>query len=316
MTGRVRPFTAGDAPAWIALLNRVTGRQTTLDAFHAEKTRRNPAHLSRRWVVGEGEEVRGLAHLYVFPFDPPGFLHASVLVSPEERGQGRGRALWQTLEGAAYEHGAAGLAADVADTDPESLAWAERRGFRVYAHRFASELDLTTFDETLHLPALAQAEARGVSFMDLGGASEQTLERYLEFVADRLTETPDLAGHPRWPLAQVREALRIEEKGRLDWLILAVGPQGDWLGMAAMTPQRDFAYNFLTATHPEARGQGLALPLKLHAIRRAREAGLPVMRTNNHSQNAPMLAVNRRLGFRSRPGRYELHLPLAATSGA
>lgn len=316
MTGRVRPFTAGDAPAWIALLNRVTGRQTTLEAFHAEETRRNPAHLSRRWVVGEGEEVRGLAHLYAFPFDPPGFLHASILVTPEAQGREVGRALWQTLEATAREHGAAGLAADVADTHPESLAWAERRGFRVQAHRFASELDLTTFDEAPHLPALARAEARGVTFMDLGGASEQTLERYLEFVADRLTETPDLTGHPRWPLAQVREALRLDEHGRLDWLILAVGPGDNWLGTAAMIPQREFAYNFLTAIHPEARGQGLALPLKLHAIRRAREAGFPVMRTNNHSQNAPMLAVNRRLGFRSRPGRYELHLPLAATSGA
>ncbi|WP_322618755.1 GNAT family N-acetyltransferase [Deinococcus terrestris] len=312
----MRPFVAGDAPAWVTLFNRVAGRQTPLDAFHVEEARRHPAHLSRRWVVGEGEGVRGLAHLYAFPFDPPGFLHASLLVTPEARGRGTGRALWQTLEAAARNHGATGLVADVADTDPESLGWAGRRGFRVHAHRFASELDLTTFDETPHLPALARAEAWGVTFLDLGGADEGTVERYLGFVADRLTETPDLAGHPRWPLAQVREALRLDESGCPDWLVLAVGPGEHWLGMAAMTPQRSFAYNFLTATHPEARGRGLALPLKLHAIRRAREAGFSVLRTNNHSQNAPMLAVNRRLGFQSRPGRYELHLPLAATSGA
>ncbi|MDL2343090.1 GNAT family N-acetyltransferase [Deinococcus sp. MIMF12] len=316
MTPSVRPFAPEDAPAWLALVNRVTGRQTTLDAFHAEEARRTSAHFSRRWVVGEREELRGLAHLYAFPFDPPGFLHASILVAPEARGQGPGQALWHTLEAAARKHGAAGLAADVAETDSGSLRWAERRGFGVHAHRFASELDLMTFGETPHLPALARARARGVAFTDPGAAGGRTVERYLAFVADRLTETPDLAGHPRWPSAQVREALRLDGHGRLDWLILAVGPGGHWLGTAAVIPQRDLAHNLLTATHPEARGQGLALPLKLHAIRRARAAGFRVMRTNNHSQNAPMLAVNRRLGFESRPGRYALHLPLAATSGA
>lgn len=219
------------------------------------------------------------------------------------------------LEGAAREAGASWLAADVADTDPESLAWAERRGFRTHAHRFASELDLTTFDETPHQAALARAEVQGVTFTDLSGADGATVERYLNFVADRLTETPDLAGLPRWALGQVRGILHLDHDPRPDWLILAVGPDGEWVGTTAMVRYRDLAYNELTATHPRARGRGLALPLKLHAIRRAREAGLTVMRTNNHSSNAPMLAVNRRLGFQPRPGRYELHLPLRTTSG-
>ncbi|WP_034385897.1 GNAT family N-acetyltransferase [Deinococcus sp. YIM 77859] len=316
MTAALRPFTAADAPAWVTLSNLVLGRTVSLEAFQAEEARRDPTRLSRRWVMEEGGEVRGLAHLYFFPFDPPGFLHAGILVHPEARGRGTGRALWAAVEQAAGEAGAAGLVADVGDTDPESLAWAQRRGFRRHAHRFASELDLTTFDETPYLDALARAEAQGVTFTDLEGADEVTLERYLNFFADRLPETPDLAGHPRWPLPQVREILHLDHDPRPDWLILAVGPQGEWLGTTAMVRYREMAYNELTATHPQARGRGLALPLKLHAIRRAREAGLTVMRTNNHSRNAPMLAVNRRLGFEPRPGRFELHLPLGVTSGA
>nr|WP_281416523.1 GNAT family N-acetyltransferase [Deinococcus aestuarii] len=166
---------------------------------------------------------------------------------------------------------------------------------------------MTTFDETPHLHALTRAQEQRVTFTDLAGADEATVERYLRFVADRLTETPDLAGHPRWPLSRVRELLRLDHDPRPDWLILAVGPGGEWLGTTAMIRIRDFVYNELTATHPQARGRGLALPLKLHAIRRARKAGFPLMRTNNHSTNAPMLRVNARLGFGTRPGRYELH---------
>ncbi|MEW6422169.1 MAG: GNAT family N-acetyltransferase [Deinococcota bacterium] len=268
------------------------------------------------WRTGERYAASpACISLYFSPFDPPGFLHAGILVQPEARGRGVGRDLWAVLEGAAREAGASWLAADVADTDPESLAWAERRGFRTHAHRFASELDLTTFDETPHQAALARAEGQGVTFTDLSGADGGTLERYLNFVADRLIETPDLAGHPRWPLSQVREILHLDDDPRPDWLILAVGPGGEWLGTTAMVAYRDMASNELTAMHPQARGRGLALRLKLHALRRAREAGLRVMRTNNHSRNAPMLAVNHRLGFGARPGRFEMHLPLAITSG-
>jgi GNAT superfamily N-acetyltransferase len=314
MTPTVRPFTAADAPAWVALSNLMLDRAVPVEAFEAEEKRRDPAQISRRWVVESGGEVQGIAHLFFFPFDLPGFLHASVLVHPQARGGGVGGALWRAVESAAQEAKAVGLAADVTDTDPLSLAWAERRGFRVHVHRFASELNLITFDEAPHLPALARAEAQGVTFTDLSGASDATFDRYLNFVADRLTETPDLAGHPRWPLAQVREVLHLDRNPPPDWLILAVGSGGDWLGTTAMVAYQKLAYNELTATHPQARGRGLALPLKLHAIRRARAAGLTVMRTNNHSRNAPMLAVNRRLGFEPQPGRYEMHLRLSALS--
>lgn len=221
---------------------------------------------------------------------------------------------WAAFSGANWRRSRerpAGLVADVDDRDADSLAWAQRRGFQVHAHRFASELDLSSFDEAPHRAALERAEAQGVTFADLAGADEGTLERYLDYVADRLTETPDLAGHPRWPRAQVRDLMHLNHDPRPDWLILALGPGGEWLGTTAMIqfPHARMAYNELTATHPAARGRGLALPLKLHAIRRAQAAGLAVMRTNNHSQNAPMLAVNRRLGFEARPGRYEIHRP-------
>lgn len=311
----IRPFVGADAPAWVGLSNLVLGRATTAEAFEAEEARRDPAKLSRRWVWESGGELRGGAFLYDFPFDPPGFWHVSLFVHPEARGRGGGGALWRVLEQAARETGQkvtgqTALAADVLDTDPASLAWAERRGFVRHAHRFASQLDLRTFDETPHLAALARAEAQGVTFTDLSAADDRTVERYLNFVADRLTETPDLAGHPRWPLGEVRAILHLDRDPRPDWLLLAVGPGGEWLGTTAMVRIRDFVYNELTAVHPAARGRGLALPLKLHAIRRAREAGPTVMRTNNHSTNAPMLAVNRRLGFVAQPGRYELHRPL------
>ncbi|CAM3294773.1 N-acetyltransferase domain-containing protein [Deinococcus saxicola] len=256
-----------------------------------------------------GGQITGIAHLFFFAFNSPGFLSAHVMVAPEHRGRGVGRALWQTVQAEAGRLGASNLSSGVSDTDAESLAWVGRRGFVQHLRRFASSLDLTAFDETRFQADSERAAAQGVTFMDMAGADETTLNRYLNFVADRLTETPDLAGHPRWPLAQVREILRLGSDPRPGWLVLARGPDGEWLGLTAMVLVfgGQAAYNELTAVHPSARRHGLALPLKLEAIRRARAAGIGTMRTNNHSQNAPMLAVNKRLGFVALPGQFELH---------
>ncbi|PYE55763.1 hypothetical protein [Deinococcus yavapaiensis] len=55
----------------------------------------------------------------------------------------------------------------------------------------------------------------------------------------------------------------------------------------------------------------LAPALKVEGIRRARSAGFSKMITNNLSVNAPMLIVNRRLGFEARPGLWVMHRTLA-----
>ncbi|KQR04680.1 GNAT family N-acetyltransferase [Deinococcus sp. Leaf326] len=309
----LRAFTPSDAPAWAALTNAVLSRQTTPERLLEDDIRQDLSERPRRWVWEVGAGLTGVAHLYRFPFDPPGVLHAQVVVAPAQRGRGVGTALWEAVRAAA---GATPLAADVADDDPVSLGWARRLGFARHLHRFASVLDLTSFGETPFTADLERAAAQGVTFTDLGGADTATLAHYLDFFADRLTETPDLAGHPRWSAAQVRAGLHLDHDPHPEWLVLATGPGGEWLGTSALVRYGDLAYNELTAVQPHARGRGLALPLKLEVIRRARAAGLRVMKTNNLSTNAPMLAVNRRLGFAVQPGAFGLRRPVGATSGA
>ncbi|UBV42550.1 GNAT family N-acetyltransferase [Deinococcus taeanensis] len=308
----LRPYTPADASAFAALQS-LGGRATTAGDLLSGDARRPPADLlRRRLLVTQDGTVLGGSQVRTFAFVPPDHLQAAVLVHPAARAQGAGEILWADLHQAARDAGALGLSADVPDTDPSALSWAQRRGFQVHAHRFASELNLTAFDPAPFQESLAGARVQGVTFTDLRGADQTVVDRYLHFVADRLIETPDLAGQPRWSADQVRAMLRLTHDPRPDWLILAVGPDGTWLGTTALVrfPSLPFVYNELTAMHPAARGRGLALPLKLQIVERARAEGYAAMRTNNHARNAPMLAVNRRLGFKHLNGRFEVRRPL------
>ena len=57
------------------------------------------------------------------------------------------------------------------------------------------------------------------------------------------------------------------------------------------------AQNNLAGVRRTFRGRGLAVLLKSHSLRRAAELGATIAITDNDETNAPMLAVNTKLGY-------------------
>ena len=66
-----------------------------------------------------------------------------------------------------------------------------------------------------------------------------------------------------------------------------------------------------TGVRREYRGRGIAVALKLKVIDFARRNGYEKMKTWNASNNAPMLAVNTKLGFKREVGWITLEKDLA-----
>jgi predicted GNAT superfamily acetyltransferase len=94
---------------------------------------------------------------------------------------------------------------------------------------------------------------------------------------------------------------------RPDGQILAA--DGDkYVGLSAVGYFKDSnsAYNLMTGVMPEYRGRKIALALKLLSIRAAKSWGVDTIRTNNDSQNAPMLAINHKLGYVPQPGIFRM----------
>ena len=74
--------------------------------------------------------------------------------------------------------------------------------------------------------------------------------------------------------------------------------------------------SWMTGTRRAYRGRGLALAVKLASIEWAAANGITRMLTFNDATNAPMLAVNRRLGYEPIGRRVEWLKELAETASS
>jgi GNAT superfamily N-acetyltransferase len=300
---------ATDAP-WLAHLLSLT----TPEPLTAEQVR-------ERWQPADGEtrftnvalndqgQAVGMADVGHEAWMKPGHIRLTLVVAPEWRNQGIGTRLFAEGIRFAQAQGASRLESAVRDNTPEALRFAEHRGYRVDRHSFESALDLTSFDERPFVSALERARAGGLRFFslaDLAPVTEQ-LERRL-YDLNRVTGLDNPSNNDFFPPYEefrkfVFEASWFRADGQI---LVADGEQ--WVGLAAVAfyPEANYAYNAFTGVERAYRGRGLAYALKLLAIRRAQQVGARYIRTNNDSRNAPMLAINRKLGYRPEPGTYYL----------
>ncbi len=79
-------------------------------------------------------------------------------------------------------------------------------------------------------------------------------------------------------------------------------------------PVRGTIWTGYTCTHPDYRGRGIARAVKLQSLAQAAQLGVPVLRTDNDAENAPMLHINESLGYVRRPGWVEHHKRVRTSS--
>jgi len=237
----------------------------------------------------------------------PGRLHLWAIVAPAVRRQGIGSILYEDLLRFAHEHDAYRLDTEVRDDDSASRAFAERRGFRLDRHMFSSRLDVQAFEEADFAGAIEAAEATGIRFFsmsDLGNTPEaqRTLYELNKYVD---SEVPGERVFPSFEEFS-------ESVFRSPWYV----PEGQiiaayadrWVGMSAVGyfPETDAMYVMITGVDSEYRGRKIGLALKLLTHRCARRIGVKHLYTGNDTHNAPMLAINEKLGYERLRGTYYL----------
>lgn len=294
-----------------AILNAVRPFRTTAAELAGERARWPEGSIAHLVAArDEGGRLLGFAEAYRFPNTAAGKFYVNVATHPASRRQGAGSALLKAIERFCDDQGGRRLVGEVSDTDAESLAWVQRRGYAVKRHAFDSALDLVGFDEAAFDGVVEGVVQRGIRFFTLAEAP-QALQALYRLYEATMIDIPGYEAQSFMTFDTWRRVLIEGEGARPDWVFVAADGE-QLVGVTQLVAHQDHVYTNHTLVDRAYRGRRIALALKLLAIRAARRHGAPYMRTGNDSLNAPMLAVNRRLGYRPLAGQYEVVLDLAA----
>ncbi|MER7461119.1 GNAT family N-acetyltransferase [Micromonospora sp. NPDC126480] len=282
----IRPAVPDDAPAVVALRTRVLPFLVRGVASTRQMIAQPPP--GQHWtafVADVGGAVVGWVSAYRYAGSTRSVGEISLLhVHPEHRGQGIGSALLA----AALDHLAPlRLPLLHGRALPESLPYARRRGFTPSREERFSALDLTALPP---LPA-APDGVRLVSLAEVDPYRVYEVER--EASVDEPSDVPsDALTYEHWR-ADTWDNVGLDRAA-------STGVAVDGVLAAISLVKRDGTrmWSDYTGTRPEHRGRGLASAAKLAALHRAAASGVTTAYTGNDAANAPMLAINIRLGYR------------------
>ncbi|HET7182735.1 MAG TPA: GNAT family N-acetyltransferase [Candidatus Limnocylindrales bacterium] len=249
------------------------------------------------WLDGVAVGCGGAGRVYMYAEDFPA-LWGNISVLPEFRGRGVGSALLEAIGGVARANGKPELYGRTTGDRPEAIRFLERRGFREVERMKVVRLDLAGHEPpAIDPPAgitITSLEARP----DLAGhLYEVAVEALPDIPGDGRMDpgTPEeflVRDVDRSPMPKGGYAVAVDDEsgtvvGYSNLMLVANNPRLAWHGM--------------TAVRRAWRGRGIAGSLKRATISWAVANGLDAIETANDVDNAPMRAVNRRLGYRPLP---------------
>ena len=282
MRATTRPAEPDDAPAVAALRARALPHLVRSEAAVRWDLEQADEDGPSRWRVSvlPGGEVAAAATVAT---DVGERAWLDVVVAPEHRRNGLGGELvrWarEVIGGLPFEA--------VADDSPDGIAAVRAWGFAPFA-----PVQFSRTDPRVAVPA----PVAGVDLtpLDDGRVDPERVHALLVLATpDDPSGLSDVRPLPQWRAQVWEHPDHDPAAGTAGW-------DGDELAAVTMV-DTDRAtgrvWSGTTATRPDARGRGLALAVTSDALVRAAAAGATQAWTGNASGNAPMLAVNRRLGY-------------------
>jgi mycothiol synthase len=259
-------------------------------------------------VDGAAVGAATIGRIYVHPPEFPA-LWATIDVQPSMRRAGIGSALLAAVSDRARERGKTELFLPASEAQPEGIQFLLNRGFREYERAKAVQLplagvappdpaapdgiELTSLAERPELVEAVHAVALA-TFGDIPGGDEpMTVGDLAEFRARDVD-------HPSVPFDAFIVAVEAATGRVVGYANLHLSPSGT----------ERWAWHDMTAVIREWRGRGVASSLKRAAIAWAIRHGLDALRTGNDVDNAPMRAINARLGYQPMPDILTMRGPL------
>src|SRR5260370_21606715 len=191
------------------------------------------------------------------------------------------------------------LLSEVRDACSEGLEFAQHRGFTVQRHLSVSRLYLAEFNPAPFAGIIEAAEATGICFFTLADV-EMTLENQRKLYELHRACAADNPAYEGWDFPDLPTFCHttFDSPRYLPGAHLIAADGEHWIGLASLDhyAEQRAMHNGFTGVLRTYRGRHLALALKLLSISVAQSYNVDYLYTNDDSTNAPMLAINRRLG--------------------
>jgi GNAT superfamily N-acetyltransferase len=275
----------------------------TIEAVHSY---RDSAQHYIDYLVREDGVILGSAVGAIFAYRASR-VETLITVLAGRRRRGAGTALYEAISTWASERGARELEVSVSSDDPESLSYADRRGFTEVRRQVGLVLSLAGVSPPrvqppagIEIVTWAQRPelARGMHEVDLEihrdipGFEDVAVEPFEDWMAhnmQRPTDSPEAT-----------------------FIALAGDEVVGFAKLSLTAPTA--AGHAMTAVKRAWRGRGIAGALKATEINWALANGYTELHTSNEERNAPIKRLNARLGYRPGIGRIHLVGPSLADS--
>jgi len=300
----IRDATPEDYPALARLMRFTHAIPTTEQMLVEVEEKRNKEHPLLRKVVEKDGEIIAYCKSQRWEIPDPVRYIMAIAVEPEHRRQGLGAKLYDMTVEHALSSGAKELWLQTVEEDEVGEGFAKRRG---YSHCFylqdltlnLEKVDLSPFEDSVKA-----AEASGLRFASYADfedndencrklyALHQAVERDVPVFGNDAFLT-----YEEW-VKRVKGGKYFEAGGQI------FAMDGDkWVGIGAVGPYQQGAYfNLITGVLRDYRNRKLGMALKVISTRYAMSKGAKMMRTQNHGTNAPMRAINKKLGYEGLAG--------------
>jgi mycothiol synthase len=305
----LRAATLDDAPLAADLMTAsypLHAQDPIVTRYRWERTRRG-------WAVG-----RYIAEVDGSPVAYLGWMHGPPDQDPERHCQvevALDRAhldvdlltfLWRWVAGEAEATGSLKLEAYAGEDEPEMIEALERTGFESDRLEKVWELDLNQQGEQLvrdAREARSEASKEGIELLTVAGWQDpQAMSKLHALDGKTRMDIPTTFPILPEPVEDFTRRAGAPDRPHDVWWIALAGDRPVAMSYLRIPPGRGNAWTGYTCCDREYRGRGLARAVKLQSLAQAAERGVPFVYTDNDSENAPMLHINEKLGYRPRPG--------------
>jgi mycothiol synthase len=253
-------------------------------------------------VADDNGTVAGFARWARFDYEAAGSANLTLAVAPEYEGRGIGSLLMHAIQDSFARYGITKPFSGAREGWTRSLAFARRHGFGEVRRYHELQADLTTLDPSIEESAASVCASHDLEVVEyaIDGPNHPALPQLYDCFAEADADEPStqVLGVPSfehfcgwWEMAE-----------NCRGMVIAAEHQGVVVGMTrSVITDAGEVWTEFTGTRRAWRGKGIAKALKATLLVREARRGSTSMMTSNSSENAAMLAINEKLGFKSRP---------------